>query len=100
LLCKVATEEEALEHCAAFIQLYREQAHYLERTAPWIERVGLDHVKSRMFDDPDAVRRLAARFRFSQRFMQDDPWARRAAGERRDLHTHIGEIRPLTLETA
>ena len=34
LLCKVATEAEAIEHCAAFIQLYREQAHYLERTAP------------------------------------------------------------------
>jgi nitrite reductase (NADH) large subunit len=40
-----------------------------------------------------------ARFRFSQQFMQDDPWAKRAAGERRDLHTHIGEVRPLTLET-
>ena len=100
LLCKVETEDEALEHCAAFIQLYREQAHYLERTAPWIERVGLDHVKSEMFDHPDAVRRLAARFRFSQQFMQDDPWARRAVGERRDLHTHIGQIRPLIPENA
>jgi len=99
LLCKVATEEEALEHCAAFIQLYREQAHYLERSAPWIERVGLDYVKMQMFDDPDAVRRLAARFRYSQQFMQDDPWAKRAGGERRDLHSHLGEVRPLTLET-
>jgi len=99
LLCKVATEEEALEHCAAFIQLYREQAHYLERTAPWIERVGLEHVKAQLFDDPDAVHRLAARFRISQQFMQDDPWARRAAGERRDLHSHLGEVRPLSLET-
>jgi nitrite reductase (NADH) large subunit len=99
LLCKVQTEDEALEHCAAFIQLYREQAHYLERTAPWIERVGLEYVKAQLFGDPDAVRRLAARFRFSQQFMQDDPWAKRAAGERRDLHTHIGEVRPLTLET-
>jgi nitrite reductase (NADH) large subunit len=100
LLCKVQTEDDALEHCAAFIQLYREQAHYLERTAPWIDRVGLDRVKSQMFDHPDAVRRLAARFRFSQQFMQEDPWAKRAAGERRDLHTHIGEVRPLTLENA
>jgi nitrite reductase (NADH) large subunit len=99
LLCKVATEEEALEHCAAFIQLYREQAHYLERTAPWIERVGLEHVKAELFDDPEAVRRFAARFRYSQRFMQDDPWAQRVAGERRDLHSHLGEVRPLALET-
>ena len=95
LLCKVATEEEALDVCAAFIQLYREQAHYLERTAPWIERVGLDHVKAGLFDDPDAVRRLAARFRYSQQFMQDDPWAERAAGKDAELHQHLAEVRPL-----
>src|SRR3546814_11200529 len=38
LLCKVATEAEAMDYCAAFIQLYREDARYLERHAPWIER--------------------------------------------------------------
>ncbi len=98
LLCKVATEEEALEHCAAFIQLYREQAWYLERTAPWIERVGLDTVKAALFDDPETIGRLAARFRYAQQFMQDDPWAKRAAGERADLHNHIATVRPLELE--
>ena len=94
LLCKVATEDEALEHCAAFIQLYREDAHYLERTAPWVERKGLDWLKAKLFDDPDTVRRLAARFRHSQSFMQDDPWAQRAAGDRADLHSHIATVRP------
>ncbi|MEO6041457.1 MAG: nitrite reductase large subunit NirB [Croceibacterium sp.] len=97
LLCKVATEEEALEHCAAFIQLYREQAHYLERTAPWIERVGLDYLKEQLFGEPDTVRRLAIRFRYSQQFMQDDPWAKRAAGEDSELHQHLAEVRPLEL---
>jgi nitrite reductase (NADH) large subunit len=97
LLCKVATEEEAMEVCAAFIQLYREQAWYLERTAPWIERVGLDHVKAGLFDDPEAVSRLAARFYHSQQFMQDDPWARRAGGEDAELHQHLAEVRPLEL---
>jgi nitrite reductase (NADH) large subunit len=56
-------------------------------------------VKAALFDDADAIRRYAARFRFSQQFMQDDPWAQRAAGDRRDLHSHLGEVRPLTLET-
>ena len=93
LLCKVETEAEAMEVCAAFIQLYREQAWYLERTAPWIERVGLAHISAALFDDPDAVRRLAARFLHSQQFMQDDPWAERAAGRDADLHQHIGEVR-------
>ncbi|MBT0669494.1 NAD(P)/FAD-dependent oxidoreductase [Novosphingobium profundi] len=92
LLCKVATEEEAMEMCAAFIQLYREEARYLERTAPWIERVGLEHVQ-RALADPAAVRQYAARFRYSQTFMQDDPWAKRAAGERADLHQHLATVR-------
>jgi len=95
LLCKVSTEQEALDVCAAFIQLYREEAHYLERTAPWVERVGLDHVKAGLFDDPDAVKRLAARFRYSQQFMQDDPWAQRAQGADAELHQHLAEVRPM-----
>jgi nitrite reductase (NADH) large subunit len=37
------TEDEALEVIVAFIQLYREQAHYLDRIYKWLEgRAGLD----------------------------------------------------------
>jgi nitrite reductase (NADH) large subunit len=100
LLCKVETEEQAMDVCAAFIQLYREQAFYLERTAPWIERVGLDHVKKALLDDPESIPTLAARFRHSQSFMQDDPWAKRAAGEDSHLHQHLAEVRPFALENA
>jgi len=100
LLCKVETEEEAMEICAAFIQFYREDAHYLERTAPWVERKGLDWVKQQLLETPGAVQNYAARFRFSQKYWQDDPWAQRAAGDRRDLHSHLAEIRPLAMENA
>ncbi|MEJ2409723.1 MAG: nitrite reductase large subunit NirB [Novosphingobium sp.] len=93
LLCKVETEEEALEMCAAFIQFYREDADYLERTAPWVERVGLDYVRDRLAGE-GAVEHYAARFRYSQQFMQDDPWAKRAAGEDSKLHRHLAEVRP------
>ena len=100
LLCKVETEDEAMEICAAFIQLYREEAHYLERTAPWIERVGLDHVKSQLFDDLEAIGSYARRFRYSQKFWQVDPWANRAGGAHKVLHSHLAEIRPLQVENA
>ncbi len=79
LLAKVATEAEAMDWCFAFMQLYREEARYLERTAPWIERVGLDHVKDRLADEA-ARQALAGRFLYSQRFSQDDPWAERVRG--------------------
>lgn len=45
LLCTVKTQEEVMEMSGAYLQYYRETANYLERTAPWLERVGLDHVK-------------------------------------------------------
>ena len=100
LLCKVATEAEAMDVCAAFIQLYREEARYLERTAPWIERVGLDHIKARLLDDPDAVAAYAARFRFSQQFMQDDPWAARARGVDAEQHAPMALFQPKQEVTA
>ena len=97
LLCKVATEEEALEYCAAFIQLYREEARYLDRTAPWVERVGLDYVKSRVVEDAEGRRALRARFLHSQKILQKDPWAERASGKEAHLHEHLAEIRPFAV---
>ncbi len=93
-LCKVATEEEAMHYCAAFIQLYREEARYLERTAPWIERVGVEYVRARMADDAAGRDALAARFLFSQQFMQDDPWAARVAGAEREHHAPMATFTP------
>jgi nitrite reductase (NADH) large subunit len=80
LLCKVTTTEEVLEFCGAFLQLYREEARYLERTAPWLERVGITHVKARVVEDEESRRALLERFLYAQRFAQQDPWAERAAG--------------------
>ncbi|PTW43624.1 assimilatory nitrite reductase (NAD(P)H) large subunit precursor [Sphingomonas faeni] len=94
-LCKVATEEEAMHYCAAFIQLYREEARYLERTAPWIERIGVEYIRERIAEDPEGRDALAARFLFSQQFTQDDPWAARAAGEHREQHAPMARFTPL-----
>lgn len=79
LLCKVTTEEEVKEYCAAFMQLYREEARYLDRTAPWIERVGLTYVKQRIVEDAEGRKVLAERFLASQKHSQIDPWAERAS---------------------
>jgi nitrite reductase (NADH) large subunit len=80
LLCKVETEEQVLEYCGAFIQMYREEAHYLERTAPWVERVGLSSIKQRLLEDKAEREALYGRFRLSQEYAQIDPWKARAEG--------------------
>ncbi|MCG8025511.1 MAG: nitrite reductase large subunit NirB [Candidatus Thiodiazotropha endolucinida] len=76
MLCRVTSEEEVMEYCAAFIQIYREKARYLERTAPWVERVGLNYVKERILEDAEGRKALAERFYLSQRIAQFDPWAK------------------------
>ncbi len=81
LLTKVETEEQVLEYCAAFCQMYREEAHYLERTAPWVERVGLSSIKDRLLNDEVERAELVARFKLSQKYAQIDPWKARAEGE-------------------
>jgi len=79
LLCKVTTDEEVLEYSRAFCQLYREDAYYLERTAPWIERVGLSYVKENIVDNDVMRKALCDRFIESQKYVQKDPWQERAS---------------------
>ena len=79
-LCSVRTPAEVMEYCAAFLQLYRENAHYLERTAPWVERVGLTWIKEQVVSDDTVRSELARRFHHAQTFSQNDPWAERAQG--------------------
>ena len=79
-LVKLDTEEEVLEYCAAFSQYYREDAHYLERTAPWIERIGLDKIKAAVVDDESNRKALYDRFIISQKPAQIDPWKQHADG--------------------
>ncbi|GMR20164.1 MAG: nitrite reductase large subunit NirB [Gammaproteobacteria bacterium] len=86
-LCTVKTEAEVLEYCAAFTQFYREEARYLERTAPWVERVGLSYIKQRIIDNEVGRKVLAGRFKYAQGFAQDDPWKARADGT--DTHEFI-----------
>ena len=91
-LVRVATEEDVLEYAGAFMQLYREEAHYLERTAPWIARVGIATVKKRLVEDAEGRRALNARFLYSQKFAQDDPWAARAGGLDSEEFTKLPEL--------
>ena len=66
LLCKVETEAQVLEYTGAFLQLYREEAHYLERTAPWLERVGMAHIQNRIVEVSESRKALHQRFLHSQ----------------------------------
>ncbi|MGF1548576.1 MAG: nitrite reductase large subunit, partial [Thiotrichales bacterium] len=91
-LCKVDTEAEVLEYTGAYLQLYREEARYLERTAPWVERVGLTHIKQQIVDDPARRKVLYERFLKSQSVAQVDPWKQRAEGVDAHEYSPVKEI--------
>jgi len=79
---KVKTAEEVLEYSGAFLQLYREEARYLDRTVHWVQRVGLDYVKARVVDDAENRKALYERLLFALQDTQD-PWSEMAAAPAR-----------------
>ena len=78
-LCKVSNDEEVMEYGGAFLQLYREEGHYLDRTCHYVERVGLDYIKSNVVENAEKRKALYARLLDSLKDAKD-PWAERVAG--------------------
>jgi nitrite reductase (NADH) large subunit len=85
----VKTEDEALEVIVALVQMYREQARYLERIYKWVKRIGVAEIRRQVLEDTARRRGFYDRFVHSQKFAQVDPWSERVSG----LHKH--EFRPL-----
>ncbi|AZG11860.1 NAD(P)/FAD-dependent oxidoreductase [Pigmentiphaga sp. H8] len=79
-LAKVRTPEEVKEYAGAFLQLYREEAWYLDRTVHYIERVGLDYIKRRIVEDAEGRRALHERLLHALQGLRD-PWAERVDGK-------------------
>ncbi len=70
---KLKTAEEVLEYTGAFMQLYREEGWYLERTVHYINRVGLDYVKKKILDDATLRQTLWAKLQAALDG-EPDPW--------------------------
>ncbi|RPE72873.1 assimilatory nitrite reductase (NAD(P)H) large subunit precursor [Tibeticola sediminis] len=72
-LVKVKTPQEVLEYSGAFLQLYRLEGWYLERTVHYVGRVGLDYVKQRIVEDAEGRRALWEQLQFALDG-EPDPW--------------------------
>ena len=70
---KVTTAAEVLEVSGAFLQLYREEGWYLERTVHYVARVGLQHVKQKVLEDAANRQALWARLQDALAG-EPDPW--------------------------
>jgi nitrite reductase (NADH) large subunit len=88
---KVRTHEEVLEYAGAFLQLYREEGFYLERTVHYVNRVGLDYVKKKVLEDDDNRRALWERLQFTLKD-EPDPWHQPA-----EARVDLRQFAPLSL---
>jgi len=70
---KLKTTEEVLEYTGAFMQLYRKEGWYLERTVHFVSRVGLDYVKKRILEDAEGRKALNEELLFALDG-EPDPW--------------------------
>jgi nitrite reductase (NADH) large subunit len=89
---KVATHEEVLEYSGAFLQLYREEGWYLERTIHYVSRVGLDYVKAKVVEDAGYRKVLWERLQLSLKD-EPDPWHQPA-----QAHVDLRQFEPLVLD--
>ena len=71
--CKVTNDDEVMEYGGAFIQLYREEGFYLERTCHYLERVGMEHIKKEVLEDAGKRKALYDKLLFALQNYKD-PW--------------------------
>jgi nitrite reductase/ring-hydroxylating ferredoxin subunit len=75
LLVRVEHENQALEASHLFLQYYRENAEYLERTYDFVERLGISRIRAETVDGPEEARAgLLERFQRS-RTIAIEPWS-------------------------
>ena len=75
LLAVVNTGEEVLDITGIFLQYYKENARWTERTSNFVERVGIEHIREELLEDTsgkvdnyrDRIRQVIEAYK--------DPWA-------------------------
>ncbi|VEG56183.1 nitrite reductase (NAD(P)H) large subunit [Mycolicibacterium aurum] len=75
LLATVEDAQTVMTLTGRFLQYYRESANWLERTYKWVPRVGIDHLRAVLVDEPDDafIAGLDARMQKSVDAYRD-PW--------------------------
>jgi nitrite reductase (NADH) large subunit len=55
ILCVVDSHEEVLKFMGCFMQYYRENGKYLERTYDFVERIGIERLRRLLVDDAEGI---------------------------------------------
>jgi nitrite reductase (NADH) large subunit len=55
VLCVVDSHDDVLRYMGRFMQYYRENAKYLERTYDFVERVGIERIRRLLVADEEGI---------------------------------------------
>jgi nitrite reductase (NADH) large subunit len=55
LLCKVKTQDEVMLYTGRFMQYYREHGKWMERTAAFVERLGIENLREILVEDSEGI---------------------------------------------
>ncbi|WP_128893978.1 nitrite reductase large subunit NirB [Longirhabdus pacifica] len=83
-LVTVKTEAEVVETIAAYLQHYRETAHYGERTSTWVERFGLAAIQEVLENKEERERLLLAMQQALSQYK--DPWKKVIESKEKQKH--------------
>ena len=74
VLCVVDSEEDVLKYMGRFVQYYRENARYLERTHGFVERIGIARIRSIVVDDSEGIAQQLDEEVARSKAAYKDPW--------------------------
>jgi nitrite reductase (NADH) large subunit len=74
LLCSVGSENDVLRLAGRFLQYYRENARYLERTYGFVARVGIDKIRAVVVEDSEGIAARLDRDLERSVSAYTDPW--------------------------
>jgi len=74
ILCTVDSHEEVLRYMGRFVQYYRENAKYLERTHGFVQRLGIDKIRAVICEDSEGIADRLDREIAASKAAYKDPW--------------------------
>ena len=74
VLCTVDSHEDVLKYMGRFIQYYRENAKYLERTHGFVQRLGIDKIRAIIMEDSEGIGERLDREIAESKAACKDPW--------------------------
>jgi nitrite reductase (NADH) large subunit len=74
VLCVVDRHGEVLKYMGRFVQYYRENAKYLERTHGFVQRLGIDKIRAVVVEDCEGIAAQLDREIAESKAAYKDPW--------------------------